>query len=158
MRVQRFIGVDYGEKRVGLAHADDEKRMAVPHRVFRFGENREEDMAHLALIIKGDADAIIVGLPLTSEGTEGQMCAKVREFAQDLQFRTDLPVHFQDERMTTRENVGLLQGMPTEEKKKLVDALAAASILQTWLDKSRPRKMVGDERTIKLTGDESHSR
>lgn len=158
MRIQRYIGVDYGEKRVGLAHADDELLMAVPHRVFRFGENRDEDMEHLALIIKGDADAIVIGLPLTSKGTEGQMCEKVREFAQDLQFRTDLPVHFQDERMTTRENVGLLQGMPTEEKRKLMDALAAASILQTWLDKSKPRKMIGDERSIKLTGDENRKK
>ncbi len=155
MRIQRYIGVDYGEKRVGLARADDELLMAVPHRVFLFDENRDEDMEHLAVIIKGDADAIVVGLPLTLNGTEGQMCEKVREFAQDLQFRTDLPVHFQDERMTTRENVGLLQGMPTEEKRKLMDALAASSILQTWLDKSKPRKMIGDERTIKLSGDEN---
>jgi len=149
------MGVDYGEKRVGLARGDDDLRMAVPHRVFVFGDNRDEDMAHLSVIIRGDADAIIVGLPLTREGTEGPMCKVVREFAAELQFRTDLPVHFQDERMTTRENVGLLQGMPTEEKLKLADALAAASILQTWLDRNKPREFSMGDKTIRLTGDES---
>jgi putative Holliday junction resolvase len=148
------MGVDYGEKRIGLAHADDEMRMAVPHRVFTFGGNRDEDMQHLAVIIKGDADAVVIGLPLTREGTEGPMCKVVREFAEDIQFRTDLPVYFQDERLTTRENVGLLQGMPTEEKMKLADALAAASILQTWLDKNKAREFSGGARTIRLTGDE----
>jgi len=139
MRIQRYMGVDFGEKRVGLAKADDEVRMAVPHRVFVMSGTYEEDLQHLSIIIKGEADVIVLGLPLTREGTEGPMAKKVREFAEDLQFRTDLPLHFQDERLTTRENSGLLQGYPTEEKRKLVDALAAASILQTWLDKSKNR-------------------
>lgn len=154
MRVQRFMGVDYGEKRVGLAHADDEQRLAIPHRVFEFGDDPEEDMEHLAIIIKGDADVIVVGLPLTSAGTEGPMAAKVREFARELQFRTDLPLHFQDERMSTRANIGLLQGMPTEDRKKVEDALAAAGILQTWLDKSKPRYPKAPESRLELTGDE----
>lgn len=154
MRTQRYMGVDFGEKRVGLAHADDEQRLAIPHRVFEFGDSREEDMEHLALIIKGDADVIVVGLPLTKAGEEGPMAKKVREFAQDLQFRTDLPLHFQDERFTTRANVGLLQGMPTEERRKLEDALAAAGILQTWLDKTKPRYPKKAQKKIELTGDE----
>ena len=154
MRIQRYMGVDYGDKRVGLAHADDEQRLAIPHRVFEFGEDHNEDMEHLAIIIKGDADVIVVGLPLTKEGLEGPMAKKVREFAQELQFRTDLPLHFQDERFTTRTNVGLLQGMPTEERRKLEDALAAAGILQTWLDKAKPRYPKGPEKRIELTGDE----
>ncbi len=140
MRMKRYMGIDYGEKRVGLACADDEKLMAVPHRIFTFEDDYEEDMEHLSIIIKGEADVIVVGLPLTREGTEGPMAEKVREFARDLVFRTDLPVHFQDERMSTRENEGLLQGMPKEEQLKLLDALAAASILQTWLDKTKARR------------------
>jgi putative holliday junction resolvase len=139
MRMQRYVGVDFGEKRIGLAIADDDARMAVPHRVFVNTGQPDEDMQHLSIIIKGEADVVVVGLPLTSEGTEGPMAKRVREFAEDLQFRTDLPLHFQDERMTTRENAGLLQGYPTEEKKRLLDALAAASILQTWLDKTKAR-------------------
>ena len=144
MRIQRYIGVDYGEKRVGLAKADDELRMAVPHRVFEMSGNLQEDMEHLSIIVKGDADVIVMGLPLTREGTEGPMAVKVREFAEDLQFRTDLPVHFQDERLSTRANFGLLQGMPTEERRKLEDALAAAGILQTWLDKTKKRATFGE--------------
>jgi putative holliday junction resolvase len=139
MQMLRYMGVDYGEKRIGLATADDEVRLAVPHRVYTIGEKVEEDLLYLANYIKSEADVIVVGLPLTSEGTEGPMAQKVREFAQKLQWQTDLPVHFQDERLTTRENSGLLQGYPTEEKKKLLDALAAASILQTWLDKQKNR-------------------
>jgi putative Holliday junction resolvase len=137
------MGIDYGTKRIGLAKADDELLMALPHRVFEFGDNPEEDMDHLAIIVKGDADAIVVGLPLSKDGTEGQMAKKVREFAEDLQHRTDLPVYFQDERMSTRANEGLLQGMPKEEQLKLLDALAAAGILQTWLDKTKKRPMKG---------------
>ena len=136
----RYMGVDYGEKRVGLARADEELMLVIPHRVFQFDENHNEDMEHLAIIIKSDADVVIVGLPLTKEGIEGPMAKVVREFAEDLQHRTDLPVHFQDERFSTRANEGLLQGMPTQERRKLIDALAAAGILQTWLDKTRARR------------------
>lgn len=143
MRGLRYMGIDYGTKRIGLAKADDELLMALPHRVFEFGDNFEEDMEHLAIIVKGDADAIVVGLPLSKDGTEGQMAKKVREFAEDLQHRTDLPVYFQDERMSTRANEGLLQGMPKEEQLKLLDALAAAGILQTWLDRTNKRPMKG---------------
>jgi putative Holliday junction resolvase len=143
------MGVDFGEKRIGLAIADDDVRMAVPHRVFTMTDKFEEDMQHLSIIIKGEADVVVVGLPLTREGTEGPMAKRVREFAEDLQFRTDLPLHFQDERLTTRENWGLLQGYPTEERKKLLDALAAASILQTWLDKSKSPIQPGQEKKPK---------
>jgi len=143
MRAQRYIGIDWGEKRVGLAKADDELLMSLPHRVFVFGENHEEDMEYLAMVIKSEADVVIVGLPLSLDGTEGQMAMKVREFAEDLQHRMDLPVHFQDERMSTRANEGLLQGMPKEEQLKLLDALAAAGILQTWLDRSKRKPIKG---------------
>jgi putative Holliday junction resolvase len=139
MRLQRYMGLDYGEKRIGLALADDDTRLAVPHRVYELSDKLEDDLNYLATYIKSEADIVIVGLPLTREGTEGPMAKKVREFATELQFKTDLPLHFQDERMTTRENYGLLQGYPTEDKKKLLDALAAASILQTWLDKTKAR-------------------
>jgi putative Holliday junction resolvase len=139
MRPTRYVGVDYGEKRVGLARADSDTMFVEPYRVFTFEDEYDDDMEHLSIIIKGEADAIIVGLPLTREGTEGPMAKKVRDFAEDLANRTDLPVHFQDERMSTRANAGLLQGMRTEERKKLVDALAAAGILQTWLQKMKAR-------------------
>ncbi len=146
MRIQRYMGVDYGEKRIGLARADDELMMAVPHRVYVLGDDFQEDLEYLAIYIKTEADAIIMGLPLTKEGTEGQMCEKVRDFARELQFLTDLPVHFQDERFSTRANEGLLQGMRTEDRKKLVDALAAAGILQTWLDKTKSIRQMGASR------------
>ncbi|MCX6645407.1 MAG: Holliday junction resolvase RuvX [bacterium] len=143
MRNQRYMGIDYGEKRIGLARADDELMMAVPHRVYEMGDDYEEDVEYLAVYIKSEADAIVIGLPLNKEGKEGQMCVKVREFARELQFKADLPVHFQDERFSTRANEGLLQGMRTEDRKKLIDALAAAGILQTWLDKSKARIELG---------------
>jgi putative Holliday junction resolvase len=143
MRNQRYMGVDFGEKRIGLAMADDELRMAVPHRVYEMGDDYQEDLEYLAVYIKSEADAIIIGLPLNKQGLEGEMCVKVREFARELQFLTDLPVHFQDERFSTRANEGLLQGMRTEDRKKLIDALAAAGILQTWLDRTRSRGEFG---------------
>ncbi len=146
MRPIRYIGVDYGEKRVGLAKADSDTLFIAPFRVFTFEDEYEDDMEHLSIIIKGEADVIIVGLPLTREGTEGPMAKKVREFAEDLAHRTDLPVHFQDERMSTRANAGLLQGMRTEERKKLIDALAAAGILQTWLQKMKARSDLGKQK------------
>ena len=139
MRAMRYMGVDYGERRVGLALADDETMMAVPHRVFKMSDKPEDDLEHLSIIIKGDADIIVLGLPLSTDGTEGPMAKRVREFAAELQFLTDLPLHFQDERMSTRANEGLLMGMPTEERRKIADALAAAGILQTWLDRKKSK-------------------
>lgn len=143
MRPQRYIGVDWGEKRVGLAKADDELLMSLPHRVFEFGDDHEEDMEYLAMLIKSEADTVVIGLPLSRDGTEGPTAKRVREFAEDLQHRMDLPVHFQDERMSTRANEGLLQGMPKEKQLKLLDALAAAGILQTWLDRTKEKPAKG---------------
>jgi len=154
MRAKRYVGVDYGEKRVGLAYADDENMMATPSRVFTFEDDYEEDMDHLSIIIKGEADAVIIGLPLNREGEEGHMCEKVREFAKEIVFRTDLPVHFQDERYSTRANEGLLQGLPTEERLKVIDALAAAGILQTWLDKKKARAKFGGSESVRKDKDQ----
>ena len=119
MRPQRYIGVDWGEKRVGLAKADDELLMSLPHRVFEFGDDHEEDMEYLAMLIKSEADTVVIGLPLSRDGTEGPTAKRVREFAEDLQHRMDLPVHFQDERMSTRAGREILRRRRAKGRKRL---------------------------------------
>jgi putative Holliday junction resolvase len=81
-------------------------------------------------------DAIVLGMPLNMDGSEGAAAKDVRAFAAELAARTRLPVHLQDERLTSFEADARMaqSGRTHKQKKELRDALAAAAILEDWLD------------------------
>ena len=136
----RILGIDWGEKRVGVAVADTAAPLAVPRATLK--QNRRLISAIKALAKEERAEHIIIGLPLTMEGKESDMAKRVRAFGVKLEQITELPVHFVDERLTSKQvrrdpsgkgegRLGRRRGGRTSN----IDAVAAAAVLQSWLDR-----------------------
>lgn len=132
----KVVGLDIGERRVGIARTDETGVLAVPAKVFQ-RRGLPEDVDLLAQWLKQEgAEAIVVGLPLNMDGTEGEQAGKAREFAWALAKVTGLPLFFVDERWTTKEAERAMReaGESPSRRKEKVDALSAVLILQAWLD------------------------
>lgn len=131
----RILALDVGDRRIGIALSDSLRMIATPHSVYtRVGY--APDVKHiLALCEKTEADLIVCGLPRNMDGSEGFQAEKVRAFAQQLE-RAGLSVVFQDERLSTvsAHQALIAGGMHREERKGTVDKVAAAVILQAYLD------------------------
>ncbi len=136
----RYLGLDVGRARIGLALADDVLRTARAHATV----HRRGDAADLAAIgevaREFEVTQAVVGLPLNMDGTEGPSADFARRFAAKLGDALRVPVALQDERLSTFEAAARLRdrGISAKESRGLVDAEAAAVILQDWLDGSSP--------------------
>lgn len=133
----RFLAVDYGEKRVGLAIADTIGMIATPA---GFIARRAGKRAPIAEIIRRaeamEARGFVVGLPLDGGGNETEWTAEVRRVGDELGKRTSLPVRYLDERFTTATSLRVIREMDgsTRGRKGDVDAMAAAVLLQNALN------------------------
>lgn len=133
----RFMAVDYGEKRIGLAIADHVGIIATPA---GFIARRAGKRAPIAEIIRRaealEARGFVVGLPLDGGGNETEWTAEVRRVGDELAKRTSLPVRFLDERYTTATSLRTIREMDgsTRGRKGDVDAMAAAVLLQNALN------------------------
>lgn len=132
---ERIVALDVGDARIGVAVSDASRLIATPvdviHRV-GFGP----DVKRVQEICRRyDTTLILSGLPLNLNGTEGPQAAKVRLFCQQLE-KVGLVVYYQDERLTTvtAENALLEQNMHRAQRRQTVDKVAAAVILQQYLD------------------------
>ena len=133
------MALDLGEKRIGLAISDPTRTIAAPHSILS-RRSRTGDFAHFArLIAELQITQIVLGLPLTLGGDEGQRAAWVRDYAAELADNIAIPIFFQDESLTTVEATAALhaQGRRGKKVKERVDAVAAALILQAYLDSLR---------------------
>lgn len=135
----RILGVDYGERRIGLAVSDPLGIIAHPLPTLQRRRGKRPPVAAVArLAEEHEAEAIVVGLPLTPAGEESEWTEEVRTFGAGLAQRTGLPVSFLDERMTSAraERAVRSLGLPKRqrEEKGRVDAAAAILILQAYLD------------------------
>lgn len=132
----RYLGIDVGRARIGVALADEVLRTARPLRVVE----RRGDVPDLALLAEVAAEfevtQAVVGLPLNMDGTEGPSADFARRFAAKLGEALRVPVALQDERLSTFEAQSRLRerGLSAKASRPLVDAEAAAVILQDWLD------------------------
>ena len=131
----RYLAVDLGDRRTGTASGDDQTGFVSPGSVLEIprGPRLVERLA--AAATDADADAIVLGLPLNMDGTEGPRAALTRAFAAELAAATGRPVHLQDERLTSAAAEARLarSGRTRQEKKRLRDALAAAELLRDFL-------------------------
>lgn len=139
----RILGVDYGERRVGLALSDPLAMIAGPLPTLARRKGKRPPVAAVARIARDHEVAeIVVGLPLDLSGEETDWTREVREFGDRLAERTGLPVAYRDERMTSvrAERAVRSLGLPRarREEKERVDAAAAVLILQAYLDTRRP--------------------
>jgi putative Holliday junction resolvase len=132
----RYLGIDLGRARIGLALADDILRSARPLCAV---ERRDEvsDLGAIGTVARDyEVTRAVVGLPLNMDGTEGPSARLARSFAPRLASALGMPVDLFDERLSTFEAEDRLRarGVSARHMKGLVDAEAAAVILQGWLD------------------------
>jgi putative holliday junction resolvase len=136
----RTLGVDLGRVRIGLAIADDVLRTArAVTTVTRRGE--AADLAAIAALARDyEVTRAVLGLPLNMDGTEGASARLARAFAPKLEAALGVPVELFDERLSSFEAETRLRdrGISSKDRRGMVDAEAAAVILQGWLDRSDP--------------------
>lgn len=133
----RYLAIDHGEKRTGLAICDAAETIVSPHSVIETS-SPQELLARIVAIIKDERiEAVVLGLPFNMDDTEGPRAKKVRHFAGLLEKQTQCPVLFQDERLSSFEAEQLSLGLELtrKKKKKRLDAIAAAAILNAFLDR-----------------------
>ena len=139
-RTGRILAADWGEVRIGLALSDETQLLATPlTTLVRRAGKRFPMQRFLALVSLHAPVGLVVGLPLTGEGTEGASAVAARELADAMAGRTGLPLYLQDERMSSARALGAIreQGGSTRGRREDVDALAAAILLQQFLDRRR---------------------
>ncbi|MGA2571016.1 MAG: Holliday junction resolvase RuvX [Terracidiphilus sp.] len=137
----RYLGVDVGSRRIGVAVSDELGLTAQPVMTLERRRNRREDLRSLARLCRRFGVAgIVVGDPLHISGEESPRAVKTRAFAAELGALTGLPVHMWDERLTSREAHRILYeaGHERQKHRKIVDQVAAALILQSFLDGCPP--------------------
>jgi putative Holliday junction resolvase len=134
---QRLLGLDLGTKTIGLALSDIERRIATPLEVI-WRRKLEQDAARLVeLATAFDVAALVVGLPLNMDGSEGPRAQATRAFVRNLAARMPLPCLFWDERLSTAAVTRCLiaQDISRAKRAATVDKVAAAYILQGALDR-----------------------
>jgi len=139
MPSMRILGLDYGEKRIGIALSDELGLTAQPLMTLQ-RKNRRHDLEGLAGIIRTyGVEKIVVGYPLRLDGSEGIQCEKVQRFIAFLESAFGIPVVRRDETLSTRQAEDILAeaGVRREKRRELVDKIAAGLILQSYLDASR---------------------
>ena len=132
----RYLAIDHGQKRTGLAISDASETLVSPHSVIETTSEEELLRRILEVLDIEEIDAVVVGLPVNMDGTEGTRVQQVRRFVSTLQQRTDKPVHLHDERLSSFE-ADYLAGdleLTRKKKKKRLDAIAAAAILRSFFE------------------------
>ncbi|MDX1483804.1 MAG: Holliday junction resolvase RuvX [Alphaproteobacteria bacterium] len=132
----RILGLDLGRRTIGLALSDVRRTIATPCETIR-RTKLAADLAHLARIIEEqDVGALVLGLPINMDGSEGPRCQATRQFASDLLKAVDLPLAFWDERLSTRAAEAALLDADVSRRRRaeVIDKVAAAVILQSFLD------------------------
>ena len=133
------VGLDLGEKTIGVAVSDTTRAIASPLELIRKGKFTDDANRLFALMDTRGAKGVVIGLPVNMDGTEGPRCQSSRAFGRNLlRLRPDLPITFWDERLST----AAVQRMMTDEmdltrarRAELVDKMAATYILQGALDR-----------------------
>jgi len=133
------MGVDFGEKRIGLAVSDPTNTLATPLETLRRRAGKRPPIARMAEIARElDVGHVVVGLPLGLDGEENPWCLEVRAMGEKLAARLEVEVSFVDERLTSVRAERAVRGIGLSKRdrqqKGRIDAAAAQLILQSWLD------------------------
>jgi putative Holliday junction resolvase len=131
------LGIDLGSKRIGIATSDRSGTIATPYTVLMRCGSMGGDHRNIAkMVVEEEAEAVIIGLPLNMDGSEGKAAQAARVEAARMATVVGVPVHVHDERLTTVEadRVLMEQKMNAQARRRVVDKVAAAVMLQSWLD------------------------
>ena len=144
----RSLGLDLGDKRIGVALSDPLGILASPLLVFEHKDDETDIAFILELVKQHSVECVIVGLPQSMSGSIGPQAEKALLFAEKLKKQSAVPVELRDERLTTVTAKRLLEEAGAKKftrKKGEYDAAAAAVILQTYLNETRPLEFPPDE-------------
>lgn len=133
---QRLLGLDVGSKTVGLALSDVSRAIATPLRTLTRGKFTDDARTLLRIATEHDVGALVIGLPINMDGSEGPRCQSVRQFAANLLRMADMDIVFWDERLSTAVATRAMLEADMSRKKRAenVDKVAAAYILQGLID------------------------
>ena len=132
----RILGLDLGERRIGVALSDPLGLTAQPLTVLE-RRNPTADLQTLCgLVAKHGVERVVLGLPLSLRGTRGPAAQRAEDFGRRLEAVARIPVHFMDERLTTVQGQRVLREMATapRKRKQVIDRVAAQLILQQYLE------------------------
>jgi putative Holliday junction resolvase len=135
--VGRVLGLDLGTKRIGVAVSDPDRRVATPIEVVaRSGDRQRDHRAIAGLVQEWEAERVVVGLPLSLDGSTGPAAQAALAEVDELAAVVGVPVDTADERMTSVTANRALDALDVRgpARRKIVDKVAAAVILQSWLD------------------------
>lgn len=133
----KYLAIDYGQKRIGLALCDPDETICSPLAVLETNKNL---FSQICKTIEAEKiEAVIVGLPLNMDGTKGPQAKTTENFADQLKKQIDVPLHFCDERLSSfaAQEKFAAADIKGAKKKKPLDAVAAAEILQSFLDSKK---------------------
>ncbi|MEM8496274.1 MAG: Holliday junction resolvase RuvX [Planctomycetota bacterium] len=132
----RYLALDLGGKRTGVAVGDDEMRIATPLLTIETGSETERWRQLDKIVAEEQPDALVVGVPLNMDGSTGPAAASALAFIEQAAARFGLPIHPQDERLTSAaaDDAMARTGLTHGQKKQRRDALAAAAILRAWFE------------------------
>jgi putative Holliday junction resolvase len=133
----RALGIDLGSKRIGVATSDRSGTIATPLTVLQRSSSREADYRAISeLVNEYEIECVVVGLPLHMNGTVGDAAKSAVAEVQQLTSVLNVPVLTFDERRTTvtADSILMDQNMNAQERRKVIDKVAAAVMLQSWLD------------------------
>jgi putative Holliday junction resolvase len=132
-----LIGLDLGEKTIGVALSDRRRSVATPLETLRRAKFTADAERLLAIAAKREAAGLVLGLPLNMDGSEGPRAQSTRAFARNLARLTELPIAFWDERLSTvaAERALIEADTSRARRRELIDHVAAAYILQGALDR-----------------------
>jgi len=134
----RYLAIDYGTKRTGLAVCDAAETIASPFAVI---EGQKELITKITDIAEAEnIEAIVLGLPLNMDDSEGAQAKLVLKFAEQLKEHLDIPVHLQDERLSSfaaEDKLTSAEFPKGKKRKKYLDAIAAAEILEAFFEQKR---------------------
>jgi putative Holliday junction resolvase len=136
----KLLGLDYGEKRIGLAVTDESGVYIRGLPTIFFKKNQLILINNIIEIInKEKPDAIVIGLPLNSQGLDTKMSLKIREFAKKLHDISGLPINFVDESLTSKRAYDIIQYKKKKQrqKKENIDRISACLILQAFIEEQK---------------------
>lgn len=137
----KVVGLDLGSRRIGVALSDPGQIIASPHTVIHRGKDHADDHRAIAALVEEEgAERVVVGLPLSLSGAKGPAARAALAEIEELEQVLDVPVEAYDERLTTvsADRSMMAFKMKADARRKVVDKVAAAVMLQSWLD-GRPR-------------------
>lgn len=142
----RILGLDVGERRIGVAVSDELGWTAQPVTVVDNGPEEEAVEVIVRLAQQYDVRAVVIGLPRRTDGTYGPETDYVRAFGDEIGQIINVPVHYQDERFSTveAERTLISSGMRRTRRRQVIDRVAAGIILQTYLDRRRNENEDGE--------------